>query len=366
MWRIWQLDAKPGKKMKKWLLQLCFLCSLVLPIFNPSLSAEIKESTEITSLPANLPVIVNVGLNFLHLVSIDEYEETFTADIYLFTEWKDSRLAYSADKGNRPRTYLGDACKRKISEIWWPDFEFVNAGLPDITNSYLAIYPDGTVQYNQGITATFRNPFDYRKLPFDKQRLQIILSSFSWDDKEVLFRAMPQSVSASKKMKAIYDEIRILGIEYADQDHAEHETPTPSGYSEFIVTLTIQRAPLFYSYQVFFPLLIVIGLCCAVFYIPPHMIGDRIVIVLTCVLVFIATKFLINQDLPKIGYLTFIDKVFFIAYFFSGLVAVTCIIEHRLWVKKDPHVDMIPKVAHFAGPLLFLLACAVLVLVEIL
>lgn len=351
-------------RMRKCLVYLLLVCAALLPSVNYAGSST-QPFYSLTQPPPNLPVTVRVGLNFLHLVSINEYDETFTADIYLYSEWKDPRLAYNAPEGAFPRTYIGADCASKLKEIWWPDFEFVNCGKIDITNSYLAIHPDGTIQLNQGITADFRNTFDYRKLPFDNQRLQIILSSFSWNNKIVVFKTLPDSVIAAKKMKAVYEEIRILGLSVSESGPIDHETPTPSGYSEFIVTLKIQRAPLFYSYQVFFPLLIVIGLCCSVFYIPPEDLGNRINIVLTCVLVFIATKFLLNQDLPKIGYLTFIDKVFFIAYGFAGIVAISCIIEHRLLQKQYPHILYIPKIARIAAPILFLLACLILVILEI-
>ncbi len=355
--------------MKKQLVHLFVLCFVLL--FSAS-EATARESDVksgrvkmLTSPPADLPVTVKVGLNFLHLVSINEYDETFTADIYLYSEWKDPRLAYDAPEGAFPLTYIDDDCTDKLKEIWWPDFEFVNCGKIDITNSYLAIHPDGTVRFNQGITADFRNTFDYRKLPFDAQTLQIILSSFSWNNNVVVFKTLPDSVVAAKKMKAVYEEIRILGLSVSDSSTVDHETPTPSGYSEFIVTLKIQRAPLFYSYQVFFPLLVVIGLCCTVFYMQPQDLGSRMNIVLTCVLVFIATKFLLNQDLPKIGYLTFIDKVFFIAYGFAGMVAISCVVEQRLYLRKSPHLRHVSKVARIAAPALFLLACVILLLFEI-
>ena len=332
----------------------------MLPVFNYAAD----RAFSLTQPPPNLPVTVHVGLNFLHLVSINEYQGTFTADIYLYSQWKDPRLAYDAPAGAFPRTYMGEDCKAKLREIWWPDFEFVNCGKVDITNNYLAIHPDGTVQFNQGVTSDFRNKFDYRKLPFDQQNLQIILSSFSWNEKILVFKTLPEGVFASKKMKAVYDEIRVLGLT-VDDTHVDYDTPTPFGFAEFIVTLKISRAPLFYSYQVFFPLLVVIGLCCSVFYIPAKDLGNRINIVLTCVLIFIATKFLLNQDLPQIGYLTFIDKVFFIAYAFAGVIAISCIIEHRLLQKNYPHILYIPKIARIVAPALFILACIILVLLEI-
>jgi Neurotransmitter-gated ion-channel ligand binding domain len=347
-----------------------FLCTVFLSAFNHTLCSEENSQhwveSSITSPPANLPVTVNISLNFLHLVAIDEHDETFTADVYLHCRWKDPRLSYSAPEGSYPKTYIGDSCKEKLNRIWRPDMEFVNSGAPEYTNRSLFIHPDGTVDLNQAVTGTFRNKFDYRKLPFDRQNLQIILSSFSWDDRVVVFKIENEGVQFGRKLKAAYEEINILGMNANVDEEVGLQTTDSKGYSVFTATLTIQRAPLFYSYQVFFPLLVVVGLTCSVFFIPAEIIGDKMMIVLTSVLIFIATKFLINQDLPKIGYLTFVDKIFFISYAYAGLMAIFCIVEYGHWKRKDPNTEKLAKMAGIFFPAAYLLACGIRLLSEIL
>ncbi len=345
------------------------LCSLLFSAFNPSVHAEDNYQnwveSGLTAPPENLPVVVNISLNFLHLVSINEHDQTFTADIYLHCRWNDPRLSYEAVENAPPKTYIGDSCKYKLNEIWRPDIEFVNSGTPEYTNRSLFIYPDGTVHLNQAVTATFRNRFDYRKLPFDQQNLQIVISSFSWDDQVVVFKINKEGVQFGKKIETAYEEIAIVGIDASVTEQVDLGTLDSKGFSVFTATLHIQRAPLFYNYQVFFPLLVVIGLCCAVFFIPPELIGDKILIVLTSVLVFIATKFLLNQDLPKIGYLTFIDKVFFLSYVYAGLVTIVCILEYGMWKRKDPNADRFIKIARLLFPALYIIACVALILSEV-
>ncbi len=343
-----------------------FLFTLLLPIFSPSIHAIENETSFLTSPPKNLPVLVKTKLSFLHLISIDAHDETFSADVYLYCQWKDLRLSYSAPETAYPKTYIGEACSDKLKEIWWPDLEFVNSGVPEYTNRTLFIYPDGTINLIQGITAKFRSQFDYRKLPFDQQALQIVLTSFSWDNSVVVFELDKQGVQLEKHLKAPYEEIKILGASAQIGEFTEEQDTSSKIFSTFTTTLNIQRAPLFYSYQVFFPLLVVIGLCCSVFFIPAQVIADRVMIILTCVLVFIATKFLLNQDLPKIGYLTFIDKIFFISYTYAGLVTITCFIEYGFWKRKNPHAEKFSKIASYLGPILYLLACGILLLSEIL
>lgn len=344
------------------------LCSLLFSAFNPSVHAQDNYQqwveSSLTTPPENLPVVVNVRLNFLHLVSINEHDETFTADIYLHCNWNDPRLSYEAAEGAPPKTYIGDSCKYKLNEIWRPDIEFVNSGIPEYTNRSLFIYPDGTVKLNQAITATFRNKFDFRKLPFDQQTLQIIISSFSWDDKIVVFNIDKEGVEFGGKFNAAYEEIAIVGMNATVSEQVGHETSDSTGFSVFTATLHIQRAPLFYNYQVFFPLLVVIGLCSSVLFIPLESMGDKIQIILTAVLVFIATKFLLNEDLPKIGYLTFIDKIFFISYAYAGLVTIACMLEYGYFKRNNPNAEKFSKIARILLPVSYLVACGILVLLE--
>jgi hypothetical protein len=304
-------------------------------------------------------------MDLVHLVAIEEHNQTFTADIYLYNEWNDPRLAYSAPEGAYPRTYTGDQCKKMLEEIWSPDIEFVNSGVPDYSNNTLTIFPEGKVALAQGFTGIFRNPFNFRKLPFDKQTLLVVLSSFSWDKQVVVFNVDPREIQFQKKLSLAFEELKVEDIRGNVVTDTIDEDGKPNQYSEFIFSVTIKRDPFYFLFQVFFPLLVVIGLCCSVFYIPPESITNRIPIAITCVLVFIATKFLLNKDLPEIGYLTFIDKVFLISYLFAGLVAVTCIIEYLYWEKKDPMADKINIYARIFAPIVYVAACLLLYLFEI-
>jgi hypothetical protein len=172
-------------------------------------------------------------------------------------------------------------------------------------------------------------------------------------------------VQFGNKIKAAYEEIAIVGMNASVTEQVGQETSDPTGFSVFTATLHIQRAPLFYNYQVFFPLLVVIGLCSTVLFIPLESMGNKIQIMLTAVLVFIATKFLLNQDLPKIGYLTFIDKIFFISYAYAGLATIACMLEHGYFERGDPNAEKFSKTTRILLPALYLIACGILVLLEI-
>jgi hypothetical protein len=68
-------------------------------------------------------------------------------------------------------------------------------------------------------------------------------------------------------------------------------------------------------------------IACAVFLVPLEAFADRVSICLTALLACIATHFAISFNLPHVGYLTVIDRLFVITYVFVALLVVASAAE---------------------------------------
>lgn len=314
--------------------------------------ASSEENVDIP--PSDLPVIVTAKIHLINLISIDGRTETFKADIYFDVTWKDSRQAFSnSNKSNDPRIYTEDAAKNKIEDIWWPELEFVNTTVPDISNRSLFIYPDGTVNYLLGLSSVFRSPYDFHKFPFDDQKLEIIVCSFIWDEKVVKFETAPEYADLEVNKSKVVNGFNILDIKGEIVNEQGAWSHKKDNYSCFRAVITVKRNSLYYIYQICFPLFIVLAYGCCIFITDPKDFANRLMLGLTCMFVFIAIKLAINIQLPEIAYVTVADQVFFLAYLNVALILIISLIEWFLYKRKSPHFTRFDRAAFWIMPTVF-------------
>lgn len=325
------------------------------------------EEEFITTPPSELPIKVSVQSSIVNLSSIDEKNESFHADLYFGLKWKDSRLAYEPVKGEKFKNYAEGAVVKKLEKIWWPQIELLNDRVVSYTNRALMIFPDGSVELYLGIVGTFQAKFDFKTFPFDDQSLVIKLGSFAWDNSTVVFIPSSKDEELYAGGKDINEEELVVGA----RESVEVEPglapfgETSLNYSNYILTIKLKRLPDYYLFEVFLPLILIVGISCAIFFGSREPFLDKIMVNLTAFLVALATKFVVNQDLPQVGYLTVIDKAFLFAYLSIALSVIVDILQKVL--QDHPEKAKLAKsLNYFAKWGIFVLFLLALVLIAIL
>lgn len=264
--------------------------------------------------------MVSVDFFLLNLDVVDEKDETFDADLYIEFEWDDPRLAHD---GSDELLYADAAVDERFTTMWWPQIEYVNTAEPTITNQSLEIFPGGHVKYTVGMTCTFRADLDLRRFPFDSQRLDVRIQSFLYDGSRLEF--VPALRPPGWAHDSTFEELRVRGVT------AETRTVELTGrrerFSEFTARIMVVRNWAFYLWTVFGPVVLIFLIACAVFLVPLEAFADRVSICLTALLACIATHFAISFNLPHVGYLTVIDKLFVFTYAFVALLVLSSAVE---------------------------------------
>ena len=66
------------------------------------------------------------------------------------------------------------------------------------------------------------------------------------------------------------------------------------------------------------PIIFLLVVSWSTFWINPKELESRVTVSIVCLLSLIAYNFVIDNDLPKLGYLTFMDKFVLTTYIFAG------------------------------------------------
>jgi len=295
------------------------------------------------------PLEVVIGLHIINIAAIDEVSEQFQLDAYMFERWKDPRLAYSPEgPQDQVRNYA-------FGQIWVPQLEMINAATPrqrdDIS---IMVSPDGTVRYAERLLVMLSSKFVLRRFPFDEQRLVVIIHPFLVDGPHIKFKLDNTSTWTASEFKSYSSLAQWNMISLSSKLLA---APTYGGLTmpEARFQIDVKRRSSFYLWKVFLPLLLMVFLSWAVFWIEASDLSNQITVAVTTILTVIAFAFAISATMPRLPYLTYIDAFFLECYIYVFLAVVelmTVHVTHRSEVRRDLGLQ-IRKYSRFAIPAAF-------------
>lgn len=156
---------------------------------------------KIIGIPASMPKPIPLGISLMinKIISIEDKEETFKADFFVYYSWKDTSLAFDPKKiGSVRKEYSNEVATRKIHQIWSPHINITNLiDKPQEVSRGLKIYSDGSVIYSQHIVATFAAKFNFNSFPFDTQVLPLTFKSTRYDTQQLSFYQSQQDIDRS-------------------------------------------------------------------------------------------------------------------------------------------------------------------------
>ena len=310
------------------LLLLSAICVLDADARSANTSEPSKPQHEIDLLDhptgGKTPVEVSIGLYVTNLVSIDETRESFEVGGYLEAKWKDPRLALRAD-GKTSAGETADATRARIlkpEQIWMPAIQATNT-ITHKTNGYeLQVDASGVVTYTERFDAALSNEYFLRKFPFDTEVLRFELEPFRSPTSAIVFapQALPMTgISPGRNTELA--SWRIDGLRYSTEE-IPGRAVVP-GIRESVFELTIVRRPAFYIWKIFLPLMMISLIPAVVFWIDAKEFDWLLKIPMTMLLSMVAFELAITRDLPRVGYVTFLDAVFVTGFALCFL----CILE---------------------------------------
>lgn len=316
--------------------------------------------------PPSSPTEIKVGIFLADIIDMDEVEEAFEAEIILIAEWHDPRLAFdAASEGSDYKLFQGEFQFNELFTGWWPQLLIVNEiGSGDINALRITVHSDGTVRYKDQRNVTLETPMELQSFPFDVQTLQATIISFG-DYSDQVKLVVDQSVlGATEEYAEVYHKVNIaqwdllnLDLKAGISDYRYYGTKEE--LSAITLTITLERKPSNMIWKVMFPLVLLVSLMWAVFWMDIENLADRLNVAFIGILTIVAYQFLIDGNMPRISYFTFTDAVLLFSFIVMCLCVYESLIVNSLWKRgRRAAAEHIDRAAHWAFPVVYFLGLA--------
>jgi hypothetical protein len=284
--------------------------------------------------PVGSPVLresdlVTVGLAVDQIVGVDQRSENFSVVGTLKLSWHDPKFGFSPDQCGCTVKSFEDASIRAVAEeinLPLPSFSFYNQqGRRWSQNQVIFVTPDGRASYFERFTVTLQAPdFDFLAYPFDRQKFSIKVdlavptNVFIFNEIETFQQVVGDQLGEEEWVVTSYS-----------QEITEVSFERGSTNSRFTTTLLVKRNLEYYVLRIFVPLFLIIAVSWVIFFLKDY--GRQLEVASGNLLVFVAFNFTISGDLPRLGYLTVLDRFMIVSFCLTAIVVLISVCQKRLW-----------------------------------
>jgi hypothetical protein len=223
----------------------------------------------------------------------------------------------------------------------------------------------------------FRQSFDFKKFPFDKQKLIINITSgirssadkelikYSTDTAAVAFITPEDGafIGINKFKNNNYlrewkvSSVDIKNKEIIDENYYDKDLKKIITHNENSLNLEInvERNYIHYVYKIMVPVFLILCVAWFVLWIPTKYFEARLATSMVALLSLIAYNFVFANDIPKLEYLTALDKFILLSYIFCCIPTFMSIWFSRLYKIKQAKITKVNSKIRIYGGFVYLI-----------
>jgi hypothetical protein len=311
--------------------------------------------------PPASPTVVKVGIFLADIIDLDEMDETFQAELIILAEWTDPRLAFDADEhGSDRKLFQGGFQFDEVFGGWWPSLVFLNEiGSGDLNAIQIEVFSDGRVLSKEQRNVTLETPMNLHSYPFDVQVLEADMIAFGDTRHEVVLDVHEGMQGASEEYAKSNKKVNIAQWDLARVDVTQFMSKhryyaEDAEISAVKLAITLKRDPMNLIWKVLAPMVILVSLMWAVFWMDIHDLSDRLNVSFIGILTIVAYQFLIDGTMPRISYFTLTDTVVLYSFVIMCLTILESLVVVSLSrADRDPIARRVDKTAQWLFPVVY-------------
>ncbi|XP_069679067.1 gamma-aminobutyric acid receptor subunit alpha-6-like isoform X2 [Periplaneta americana] len=256
------------------------------------------------------PTIVRTNMLIRSMGPISELDMDYSMDCYFRQYWRDSRLSFLGPIKNLSLSI------KMLERIWRPDTYFYNGKNSyvhtiTVPNKLLRITQDGDILYSMRLTIKAKCPMELRNFPMDRQSCPLILGSYAYTTKHLVYQWQSGSSVDFVKGMAL-SQFDLISFLQRNLTFRRRE----GEFSVLQVNFNLQRHTGYFLIQVYVPCILIVVLSWVSFWIHREATSDRVGLGITTVLTLSTISLDSRTDLPKVRYATALDWFLLMSFFY--------------------------------------------------
>lgn len=221
-----------------------------------------------------------------------------------------------------------------LKPIW--DFK-LKENPKDDTDWYL-IQDGSELTYKSKSVYKIKNKFNLQNFPFDKQTLRIFLRQDENSIDEDRFLVSSYIMRKAEEFKDL-NSIQGWNITNVERNYKIYNHLLKEEYFDgFELVFEIERKSRYYVFKIIMPIILILIVCWSAVWIKPKDLESKLTITIVCLLSLIAYNFVIDEDLPKLEYLTVMDNIILISYIYATIPTFLSIITNNFINTKNTKI----------------------------